>query len=115
MTSPQLTRSARLVWLLVALTITLTTLPIVVGAFSAPSGTTFSGVILNLQDYNSHLAKMWQGARGSWTYQLLFTSELPEGVFLQTFYIALGHVARWTGLSFDLTFQIARVICVALM
>lgn len=111
----QLSRSGRIVWLLVVLTIILTTLPYVVGALSAPAGTTFSGVILNLQDYNSHLAKMQQGARGSWTYRLLFTAEPHEAVFLQTFYITLGHVAHWTGLSFDLTFQLARVICVGLM
>ena len=54
------------------------------GALSTAAGTTFSGVILNLQDYNSHFAKMQQGAHGSWTYQLLFTAEPHEGVFLQT-------------------------------
>ena len=97
----------RRVWVVALLMAALTSLPYIVGVFSAPSGTHFSGAILNPVDYYSHLAKMQQGARGEWLYQLLFSPEPHQPIFLQTFYIALGHVVRWTGLSFDLVFHIA--------
>jgi hypothetical protein len=93
----------------------LTTLPYLVATTSAPAGTRFSGAILDPLDYNSHLAKMQQGARGEWLYRLLFTAEAHQPALLQTFYIALGHVARWTGLSFDLIYQLARIVFTALM
>ncbi|MCC7447069.1 MAG: hypothetical protein IT324_06615 [Anaerolineae bacterium] len=105
----------RRVLLVLLLLIALTTLPYIVGILSAPAGTQFSGVIIDAPDYNSHLAKMQQGLRGAWRYQLLFTAEPHEPIFLQTFYVALGHVARWTGLSLGLTYHLAQIICIALM
>jgi hypothetical protein len=105
----------RRVWIVTLATVVLTTLPYLVGASSAPPGTTFSGAILDLPDYNSHLAKMQQGARGDWLYQLLFTAEPHQPVLLQTFYVALGHVVRWSGLSLDVVYQLARVVCTMLM
>jgi hypothetical protein len=93
----------------------LTTLPYVIGALSAPAGTTFSGAVIDLTDYDSHLAKMQQGARGEWLYQLLFTAEPQQPALLQTFYVALGHVASLTGLPFGVIYQVARIACVMLM
>lgn len=101
----------RRVWLAGALIIGLTTLPYLAGAISAPAGTRFSGVILDPLDYESHLAKMQQGARGSWLYQLLFTAEPHQPLLLQTFYVALGHIST----NFDFVYQIARIVCIALM
>ncbi len=112
MTLPGLPRRVQIAMLAMAV---LTTLPYLVGAASAPSGTTFRGAILDLPDYNSHLAKMQQGARGAWLYQLLFTAEPHQPVLLQTFYVTLGHVARWSGLSLDVVYQLARIVCTMLM
>jgi hypothetical protein len=99
----------------IILMIMLTSLPYAAGAISAPVGTRFSGAILDLIDYHSHLAKMHQGLRGEWLYRLLFTAEPHPPILLQTFYVALGHVARLTGLSLDITYQVARVVSVAFM
>jgi hypothetical protein len=93
----------------------LNSLPYLIALFAAPSGTTFSGVSGSWVDYNSHLAKMQQGYRGDWLYQILFTTEPHQPALLQTFYVALGHLARITGLSLAFTYHLARVICTALM
>src|SRR5258708_16291167 len=98
-----------------ALMAVLTTLPYIIGALSAPPGSSFSGAVIDLPDYNSHLAKMQQGAHGAWLYQLLFTAEPHQPALLQTFYVALGHIARWTALRFDFVYQLGRIACVMLM
>ena len=85
------------------------TVPYVAGYAAQTPQVRFSGVLMNPADYHSHLAKMWQGYRGEWRYRLIFTSEEHEGVFVQTFYVALGHLARSFGLGLSLTFQLARI------
>ena len=85
------------------------TLPYLAGCLAQTSQERFGGVVMNPVDYHSHLAKMWQGYRGEWRYRLLFTPEEHEGVFVQTFYVALGHLARLFGLGLPLTYQLARV------
>jgi hypothetical protein len=97
------------------LMIGLTSLPYFLAATSAPAGARFSGVLSNPVDFNSHLAKMQQGWRGDWRYSLLFTSEPHDAVFLQTFYVALGHVARLTGGALEGVYHGARVLFTALM
>lgn len=91
----------------------MTSLPYLVGAASAPPGWEYSGALpvpAGFQvDYNSHLAKMWQGARGQWDYQLLFTHEAHPGLpGVQIFYVALGALAKFAGLSFPTGYQVAR-------
>ena len=99
------------IWVAVVagLIVTTSTVPYLAGNLAQTPRERFGGVVMNPVDYHSHLAKMWQGYQGQWRYRLLFTSEDHEGVFVQTFYVALGHVARFFGLGLPLTFQIARV------
>jgi hypothetical protein len=85
-------------------------LPYVSGYLAQTPELHFGGAVLDKPDYQSHLAKMWQGYRGHWRYRLLFTPEDHEGAFLQTFYVALGHLARLTSLSLPATYQLARVL-----
>ncbi|MBX3082635.1 MAG: hypothetical protein KF716_13440 [Anaerolineae bacterium] len=108
-------RINRRLWFAIIAMVVLTSIPYLVALFSAPSGTSFSGVIGNWVDFNSHLAKMQQGYRGEWLYQILFTTEPHSGALLQTYYVALGQVARITGLSLVVTYHLARIICTALM
>jgi hypothetical protein len=58
---------------------------------------------------------MRPGTYGSWLYRLGFTAEVHEPALLQTFYVTLGHVVRWTGLSSDMVYFLARAILTALM
>ncbi len=105
----------RRVWLLTVFMVLLTTLPYIVAVAATPPGSTFSGAIIDPVDFNSHMAKMQQGMRGEWRYRLLFTDEPHEGIYLQSFYVALGHIACWTGLNAPLIYHIARIIFTALM
>jgi hypothetical protein len=109
---PRLPR--RVLFAMIAMII-LTTLPHLIGVASAPAGSTFSGTIVNAPDYHSHLTRMRPGSYGSWLYRLGFTVEEHEPALLQTFYVMLGHVVRWTGLSFDVAYLLARAVFTALM
>ncbi len=85
------------------------TIPYLAGYLAQTPQARFGGVLLDRMDYHSHLAKMWQGYRGQWRYRLLFTPEEHQGAYLQTFYVALGHLARLTGLGLPATYQLGRV------
>jgi len=105
------------VWVmaLAGLVVASSTLPYLAGYLAQTADMQFSGALLDRADYHSHLAKMQQGYRGEWRYRLLFTPEEHEGAYLQTFYVALGHLARLGGLGLPLAYQVARVVCGFLM
>src|SRR5262249_42488593 len=103
----------RSVWLFAVFLAVITSLPYIVGVVSTPDGWQYSGApsvpIGVAVDYNSHLAKMWQGSRGEWDYRLLFTHESHRGIFpVQGFYVALGALADVTPFSLPLVYHIAR-------
>ena len=77
----------------------------------AASGTehAFGGFLLNPADGNSYLAKMYEGWRGDWRFTLPFTAIPGDGAYLFTFYILLGHLARWLGLPLVGVFHLARL------
>ena len=75
----------------------------------------FSGFLLNPQDGNSYLAKMYQGWQGNWRFHLPFTPDPGKGAYLFLFYLGLGHLARITGIHLVLMFHIARILSSALL
>ncbi len=108
-------RLPRSVWIFALLLAFVTSLPYIVGYISTPEGWRYSGTLAlpsgTEVDYNSHLAKMWQGSRGEWDYHLLFTSEPHPGLpLVQGFYVALGALAHVTPFSLALIYQIARFL-----
>lgn len=80
----------------------------------APDGY-FMGVLVNPLDGASYQAKMYQGLTGSWLFELPFTPEAHRGVFVFTFYLALGHLARALNLPPIMVFHAARLIGSMLM
>ena len=68
----------------------------------------FTGILINPADGNSYLAKMHQGWNGSWRFTLPYTAEPGPGALIFTWYLFLGHLARWTGASLDLVYALAR-------
>jgi hypothetical protein len=70
----------------------------------------FGGFLVNPIDGNSYLAKMYQGAEGSWEFRLLYSPDPRNGVFLFTFYLFLGRVARWLGLELVLILHVTRLL-----
>lgn len=76
---------------------------------SASGGQQFMGILYNPLDGATYLAKIGQGMRGAWLFELAHTSEPHQGVFINAFYLALGHLAKVLGLSELLMFHIARL------
>ncbi len=108
------------VWGYALLLALLTSLPYIVGSVSTPDGWGYSGAATlpdgAVVDYNSHMAKMWQGARGQFDYRILFTHEDHAGLpTVQGFYVALGAIAGLTSLDFALTYHLARFILTVAM
>lgn len=80
-------------------------------AFMPGSGLEFGGALLAVPDGYSYLAKMQLGASGAWLYTLRFTTDPGPGVVLFTFYLALGHLSRWTGIGVLPLYHLARLAC----
>ncbi|RMG90226.1 MAG: hypothetical protein D6712_00235 [Chloroflexi bacterium] len=107
----------RNLWLFAILVAIVTTIPYLVGIFFAPDGWVYHGSLPIpggfTVDYNSHMAKMWQGARGDWDYRLLFTHEDHIGLNgVQGFYVALGAISSLFSLSFPVVYHLARIILI---
>ncbi len=97
--------------LIVALSVLLLTqIPYWIAARATGSGAVFGGFLLNPIDGNSYLAKMYEGWSGTWQFRLPYTAEPGAGSYLFLFYIFLGHVARWLGLSLLTVFHFTRGI-----
>ncbi|MCB0156248.1 MAG: hypothetical protein KDF65_15740 [Anaerolineae bacterium] len=107
--SPSSIQSRRwaLGWALVLLL--LSCLPYLIALFAAPEGWHFAGFLVNPLDGHSYLAKMQQGAAGNWLFHLTYTPETHQGAFIFVFYLALGHLARLTGLPLIVMFHLARL------
>ena len=96
--------------LVAAATVVLLTVPYALGYALSEPGTVFSGIIMNPEDTQSYFAKMLQGFEGHWLYTIPFTPEKHDPAFLGGFYIALGHFARWVGLTIEGIWHLARII-----
>lgn len=79
-------------------------------AYTVPADHVFGGVLINPVDGNSYFAKMRAGLRGEWLFTLPYTAEPGPGAFIFTYYLFLGHVARWTGASLDTVYHGARMV-----
>jgi len=90
-------------------------LPYLIAWAVTPEDAHFTGLIFNPQDGNSYVAKMRQGLVGSWSFRLPYTSEPHAGAPVYLFYLLLGHVARWTGMSLIVVYHAMRVLGGAVM
>jgi hypothetical protein len=88
----------------------LVTAPYLYAWLAAGEGHVFSGLLINLQDGNSYLAKMRQGYNGSWSLKLPYTYAPGEGSYIMMFYLLLGHIARLLNWSLVFTYHFARVV-----
>lgn len=104
----------RAIWIAL-LVLLLVSLPYGIAALAGGEEHVFGGFLLNPQDGNSYLAKMYQGWRGDLRFTLAFSADPGQGGYLFLFYLFLGHLARWTGLSLILTFHLARLLGAGLM
>lgn len=93
----------------------LITAPYLFAAARSGADAVFGGFLLNPQDGNTYLSKMYQGRQGDWLFKLPFTRDSGEGVFLFGFYLFLGHTARWSNLPIICVFHFARIAAAILM
>jgi len=107
-------RVARREWVWVAsvsgVILLVSTVPYVLGYLAQTPAMRFGGALLDREDYESYLARMWQGYRGEWKAVLLFTPEDHVGVCFVPLYVVLGHIARVLSLSLPSVYQLARLI-----
>lgn len=90
--------------------VSLTLLPYLLGYTQSQPGFTFTGLLMNPEDSQTYWAKMLQGFDGQWRYTIPFTPEPHEPAFLGVFYLWLGHLARWFGLSLTAVWHLSRVL-----
>lgn len=104
-------------YILILLLLILVAGPYLLAQRAAGEAFVFGGFLLNPIDGNSYLAKMYQGWLGNWSFTLPYTAQVGQGHFIFLFYLALGHLARLSGLSLLLTYHLARLVgalCLAL-
>ncbi len=93
----------------------LVSLPYFSAFILADQETVFGGFLLNPVDGNTYLAKMYQGWRGDWKFSLPYSADPGQGAYLNTFYLFLGHLARWLGAPLLLIFHLARLLGAAFL
>jgi hypothetical protein len=76
--------------------------------WTAP-GHHFAGFFFIADDATTYLAKMRQGAEGSWLWSDPYTSEPHGGVFLFSFYLLFGHLAGLLHLPLIAVYHLARI------
>jgi hypothetical protein len=84
-------------------------LPYLLAYLWTPPGHHFGGFFFIADDATTYLAKMRQGAEGSWLWNDPYTSEPHRGVFLFGFYLLFGHLAGLLHLPLIAAFHIARI------
>jgi hypothetical protein len=102
-----------LFWTAVALLIS--NIPYLLGAALSTPDVQFGGAVYGVEDVYSYFAKMRQGARGAWLFHIPYTPEAHPGTIIYIHYLLLGKVAAIAGLSVELVYHAARVICSALL
>ena len=75
-----------------ALVVALASVPYLVCWAIVPAGSHYTGLLINPIDGHSYLAKMGQGAAGSWLVRLPYTAETHEPALVYTYLLALGHL-----------------------
>jgi hypothetical protein len=95
--------------LLALAVLAITGLPYLAGWLSSNPNRVFEGFVIDTDDVHSHLAKMQQGYQGEWQYHVLFTPEPHDGAYINTFYLALGHLARLLEANLVAVYHTARL------
>jgi hypothetical protein len=105
------------VWVLLwtALALFLANVPYLLGALLSTPDRVFGGAVYGVEDVNSYLAKMRQGADGAWLFHIPYTAEPHPGTIIYLFYLLLGKVGSALGLSLELAYHLARLVCGTLL
>ncbi len=88
----------------------LTSVPYLVAAASQTANWRFGGFLIAVEDGNSYIAKMSEGAHGAWLFTLPYSSEPQRGAFFYALYMLLGRLAGTTHTAQVLVYHAARVV-----
>jgi hypothetical protein len=104
-------------WKLVVLFIWLFFLlfPVLFGCGQSNMGLIFSGLIFNPIDGYSYFAKMQQGAAGAWSFDLPYSPESNNDIYIFTLYTLFGHISRILGLSISFIYHFFRILFAILL
>ncbi len=103
----------RLVVWMVVFVILITTLPYVYGWRQTPANHTYTGLhSLTPGDIHVYFSWMEQAKQGRFISKDLYTSEPQARILLNSFWSVEGLIARYTGLSDNLVFQLSRVVLI---
>ena len=87
----------------------LSLVPYLLAYLWTPPGHHFAGFFFIADDATTYLAKMRQGAEGSWLWSDPYTSEAHGGVFLFGFYLLFGHLAGLLHLPLIAAYHLAGI------
>ena len=102
----------RYVWLVAAVAAVLVAVPFALAALWSSPAMQFGGFLIGLEDGNSYLAKMLQGAQGRWTVHLVYSTETHAPGLVFVFYVLLGKISRLAGVSPLWVLHIARLAAI---
>lgn len=85
-------------------------LPWVLNYANAPPGNIPTGFITGGEDYHTYITKMKWFMEGNTGYVNRYTGEETEPVYIYQFYLLLGKIAGWTGVSLPWVFHTARAL-----
>jgi hypothetical protein len=89
----------------------LTAVPYLVAAASQNVNWRFGGFLLAVEDGNSYIAKMGEGAHGAWLFTLPYSTEPQHGVLVYSFYLLLGRLAGPNHDTQVIVYHAARLVC----
>jgi len=99
----------RLALVFAAIVAIVSLLPYLLAYLWTPPGHHFAGFFFIADDATTYLAKMRQGADGSWLWNDPYTSEPHGGVFLFSFYLLFGHLAALLHLPLIAAYHLAGI------
>lgn len=85
-------------------------LPWLLQVANTPPGHIPTGFVAGGEDYNTYIAKMKWGTAGNWTYPNRYTPEPTEAVPIYGFFLLLGHISAWTGVSLQWVFHLSKAV-----
>ena len=99
-------------WISSLLIVVVTSLPYILGFLNQGSDWEFSGFLIAVEDGNSYIAKMRQGAQGDWLFRSPYSTLEQAGALIYLPYLILGKILDpWAShFSYVLIFHAFRLI-----
>ncbi len=93
-----------IIWVLILL------FPVILGYGNSTDELLFSGLIFNPIDGFSYHAKMQLGAAGEWAFNLPYSAETNNDIYIFTLYLFFGHLSRILGISIPIIYLFFRIL-----